>query len=75
MRVGVFVRLFIGSSQRLCGNRLDQMAMLHAFERDQLAGKGLDRRRFSVHDQHFQAGVVVQMGVACGDNQIVMFML
>ena len=49
--------------------------MLHAFQRNEIAGELFHRRRLAMHDQHFQAGIVIQMRVAGGDHQFVMLML
>ena len=75
VRMRVFVYLVRGCGQRLRGNRHDQTPMLDSFQRDQLAGELLHRRRTAMHNQHLQAGVVIQMRVAGGDNQFVMLML
>ena len=49
--------------------------MLDAFQADDQVCKLLHAARFTVDDQHFEAGIMVQMRVARRDNQVVMFVL
>ena len=62
-------------SQRLRGNGHYKASMLHPFQSDQLAGKLLHCGRLAMHDKHLQAGIVIEMRVAGGDDQFVMFVL
>ena len=71
---GVYVP-FRRCSQRLRGNGHYKASMLHPFQSDQLAGKLLHCRRLAMHDKHLQAGIVIEMRVAGGDDQFVMFVL
>ena len=42
-----------------------QPSVLHAFQANQQIRELGNLGRFAVHNQYFQAGFVVQMGVAC----------
>ena len=48
-----------------------QPSVLDALEPDEAVGKLSDARRLAVHDEHLEAGVVVQVGMAGGNHQIV----
>ena len=49
--------------------------MLDAFETDQAVCKLTHPAGLSVDDEDFEAGIVVQMGVRSGDDQIMLCML
>jgi hypothetical protein len=71
MFMAVFMRVFDG----VRGNGHHQAAMLHALEADEAIGKLGNLGRFAVDDQHFKAGVVVKVGMAGGDHQLMVLML
>ena len=75
VRMRVFMRLVLGRSQRLRGHGLHQMSMLDALQCDEFAGKVFYWCGLSVHNEYFQAGVVVQVRMACGDDKIMMLVL
>jgi hypothetical protein len=52
-----------------------QSAVLHAFEADENVGEVLDAGGIAVDDQHFKAGVVVEMRVTRGNYQVVVLVL
>ena len=56
-------------------NRHDEAAVLDAFEADEAFGEALDVGGGAVDDQHFEAGVVIEVGVAGGDDQVVVLVL
>jgi len=60
-----------------CGlsNRHDEAAVLDAFEADEAVGEALDAGRGAVDDQDLEAGVVIEVGVAGRDDQVVVLML
>ena len=68
MLMRMLVRFLCGLRQRMRRHGHHQAAMLHAFEADQPIGKLFHMSRFSMHDQHFQAGIVVQVRMAGGDH-------
>jgi hypothetical protein len=49
--------------------------VLHAFEADENVGEVLDAGGITVDDQHFKAGVVVEMRVTRGNYQVVVLVL
>ena len=49
----------------------DEAAVLDTFEADEAVGELLDLGGFAVDDEDFEAGVVVEMGVAGGDDEVV----
>jgi hypothetical protein len=49
----------------------DEAAVLDAFEPDETAGELLDARGFSVDDEDLEAGIVIEMGMAGGNDEIV----
>jgi hypothetical protein len=49
--------------------------MLNAFQPNQAPCKLLNFSGFAVHDEHFKAGIVVEMSVAGGDHQLMMRVL
>ena len=57
------------------GHSHHQAAVLHAFEADEQVGEVLDAGGLAVDDEHFKAGVVIEMRVAGGDNQVVVLVL
>jgi hypothetical protein len=57
------------------GHAHHQAAVLDAFEADDEVGKLLDAAGLAVNDQHFEAGIVVEMRVARRDNQVVVLVL
>jgi hypothetical protein len=63
----VFLRLF----NRMGWNGHDQTAVLHAFQANQPVSELGDGGGLAVHDEDFEAGVVVEVGVACGDDELV----
>ena len=58
-----------------CGDGHHQAAVLHAFEADENVGEVLDAGRLAMDDEHFKAGIVVEMRVTRGDNQVVVLVL
>ncbi len=62
--MAVFVRVLYG----MCGNGHHQATVLHALQSNEQVGKMGHSGRFAMDDQHFEARVVIQMGVAGGDN-------
>lgn len=68
----VRVRLASGLARGVrCGLRdgHDEAAVLHASEADHAAGKFFYLARLAVDDEDFEAGVVVEVSVAGGDDQ------
>ena len=67
----MFVSVPVCVLQRVRRNGHHQAAVLHALQADQPVGKLLHPRRLAVDDQHLKAGVVVKVGMAGGNHQIV----
>ena len=64
MLMRTFLRLF----NRVGWDSHDQAAMLHAFKAYEPASELGDDGGLAMHDEDFQAGVVVEVGVAGGDD-------
>ena len=45
------------------GNGFDKLAMLHAFESDELVGKFFYLSSLTVNDEHLKTGVVVKVSM------------
>ena len=75
--VGVRVRfrLFVAGVECVSGHSHDQAPMLHTFQADDDVGKVLHARCVAVDDQHFKAGIEIEMSVARGNDEVVMRML
>ena len=73
MVVRVGVRVFVPSIER--GHGHHQAAVLYAFEADENVGEVLDPGGISVDDQHFKAGIVIEMRVTRRDHQVVVLVL
>jgi hypothetical protein len=56
-------------------NSHDESAMLHAFQSDQTASEFLYAPGFAMHNQNFQARIVIQMCVTGGDHKVVVRVL
>ena len=57
------------------GDGHHQAAVLDAFETDENVGEMLHSGGLAVDDQYFKAGIMVEMRVARGDDQIVVLVL
>jgi len=57
--------------ERMSGHAHHQAAVLHSFQADDQVGEVLHAGGFAVDDQHFEAGIMIQMRVTRGDNQVV----
>jgi len=68
MFVGVGVS--VASVERPCGVRdgHDQPPVLYAFQANEAASELLDLVGFAVHDENFEAGIVIEMCVGGRDN-------
>ncbi|SPE19865.1 hypothetical protein SBA5_250095 [Candidatus Sulfotelmatomonas gaucii] len=75
VRMFVLMGMFVGGVERMGGHGHDQAAMLHAFEADEDVGEVLHAARLAVNDQHFKTGIVVEVRVARGNDEVVMRML
>jgi len=75
VRMFVVVRMFVGvrGIERRHGHH--QAAVLHAFEAYENVGEVLDAGGIAMHDQHFKAGIVVEMRVTRGDQEVVVLVL
>jgi hypothetical protein len=71
--MGVAVVMFRIEGVRRDGH--NQTSVLDSLEADQTVCELLDASRLSVNDKNFEAGVVVEVGVAGGDNQFVVLVL
>ena len=69
------VSALVGMLDRMRRNSHHQAAVLHAFEADENVGEMLDAVRLAVDDEHFKAGIEVEVGVARGDNQVMVLVL
>ena len=56
-----------------CGHH--ETAVLHSFEADEPIGQLLDLRRLTVHDEHFEAGIEVEMSMAGRNDQLMVCVL
>jgi len=65
MFVVAFLFVLVGMLNRMFRNAHHQPSVLHAFQANQQIRELGNLGRFAVHNQYFQAGFVVQMGVAC----------
>jgi hypothetical protein len=52
-----------------------QAAVLHALEPDEAIGKLLYLGRFAMHNQNLKTRIVIQMRMACGNNEFMMRVL
>ena len=75
MFVVLFMAVIVRVLEVVRGNGHHQAAVLHAFQANEAIGKLGHLGRFAMDDQHFKAGVVIQVGMAGGDHQIVVCML
>jgi len=57
------------------GHGHHQAPMLHALETDDNIGEKLNARGLAVDDQHFKAGVLVEMRMSGGDHQVMVLVL
>ena len=76
----MFVRVRLPSSplrdpRRGLSDRHDETPVLHAFQTDQSAGEFFHLGRSSVNDKDFEARFVIEVGVACGDNEVMVGVL
>ncbi len=76
--------MFVGVSFAVCVMRLprgglrnghDETAVLHTLEANETAREPFDLSGFTADDEDFKAGIVVEMRVAGGDDEIVLSML
>ena len=75
MRMRMRLGMFVAGIECVRGHGHDQAPMLHAFQADDDVGKVLHARRFAVDDQHFKAGVEIEMSMARGNDEVMMRML
>ena len=75
LRMVVRVRVFVRVLGIEGGNGHHQAAVLNALEPDKKIGETLDAGSLAVNNQHFQAGIEVQMRVTRRNNQVVVFVL
>jgi len=73
MVVRVWMLVCVLSIER--GDGHNQAAVLDAFEADENVGEVLDAGGVAVDDQHFKAGVMVEMRMARRDHQVVVLVL
>ena len=77
--VAVLVRMLVLVFVRVPGiqrrHRHYQAAVLHPFETDEKVGEVFDARGLAVDDQHFKTGIVIEMRMRGGNNQVVVFVL
>ncbi len=73
--VVVLMAVLLGVLNGVRGNGHYQAPVLHTFEADKAVGKLRHPGRFAVNDQHFKAGVVVEVGVTGGDHKLVVCVL
>ena len=57
------------------GHSHHQPAVLHAFQADDEVGEVLHAGGFAVNDQHFKAGIEIEMRMARGDDEVVVLVL
>jgi len=67
MLMQAFLRFF----NRMGRDGHDQAAVMHAFKPYESVSELGDSGGLAVHDEDFQAGVVVEVGVAGGDDELV----
>ena len=67
--------LVVRIARRGLRNGHHKATVLDAFEADEAVGESLDARGSSVDNQDFEAGVVIEVGMAGGDNEVVMLVL
>ena len=73
--VVVFVPVVVRMFNRMCRYGHNQPPVLDAFKPDEPVGELANLRRPAMHDQHFKAGIVVEMCVARGDHHVVVSVL
>ena len=72
MRMRMRLGMFVAGIECVRGHGHHQAPVLHAFQADDEVGKLLHARRLAVDDQHFKAGVVIEMRMARGNDEVVM---
>jgi len=69
--VAMLMQAFLRFFNRMGRDGHDQAAVLHAFKAYESVSELGDSGGLAVHDEDFQAGVVVEVGVAGGDDELV----